>query len=117
MLKDSILKFLKIDGILSNLSGYVEARVELLKIEIREDIVKALTKVSIFLLLTFAFTLFILFSSVALAYLIGRNLGMEAGFGIIAGAYFLVGLILFLFRESIGHWLEKHILEITKKKK
>ncbi|MBL7859235.1 MAG: phage holin family protein [Cyclobacteriaceae bacterium] len=116
MLKDTILKFLKLDGILSNLSGYVETRIELLKIEIREDIAKALAKISLFILIAFVFVLFVLFSSVALAYILGRNLGIETGFGIVAGCYFLAGLLLFLFRKRIGHWIEKHVLEITKKK-
>ncbi|MDZ7646792.1 MAG: hypothetical protein U5K54_06180 [Cytophagales bacterium] len=41
-IRDTLFKFLRIDHLVDNLSGYVEARVELLKIEIREVCSKVL---------------------------------------------------------------------------
>lgn len=43
-IKDTILKFLRLDNLASNVTGYVETRVKLLKIEIKEDVAKVLSK-------------------------------------------------------------------------
>ena len=39
-IKDSIFKFLRLDNLVENLSGYVETRIELVKLEVREEIAK-----------------------------------------------------------------------------
>jgi uncharacterized membrane protein YqjE len=117
MLKDSLIKFFKLDGIASNLTGYVETRMELLKIEIKEDVARGVSKVVIFVVLAFAFTLFVFFLSMALAYKLGEYVGAWGGFAIIAGAYLLVALILYTMRDTLSHKIEKQVLEITKKRK
>ncbi len=116
MLKNSILKFLKLDGLIESLTGYVETRVELLKIEVREDIAKALAKLSLFLVLAFSFIVFLLFTSIALALWIGEALGLVLGFAIIAGLYFLIALTCLLFKKAISKNLEKTLLDIVKEK-
>ena len=42
MLKDTLAKFFKVDSLIENLTGFVETRVELLKIEVKEDFAKGL---------------------------------------------------------------------------
>lgn len=117
MLKDSLMKFFKLDGMIGNLTGYIEARMELLKIEIREDISKGISKVVVFILLAFTATLFMFFVSMAVAYKLGEYVGAFGGFAIIAGVYLALALVLFLMRESLGHRIEKQVMEITKKRK
>src|SRR5688572_19056857 len=117
MLKDALLKFFKLDGIATNLTGYVETRIELLKIEIKEDIARGLSKALIFVVLAFAFTLFTFFASMAVAYKIGEYLSVASGFAIVGGLYLLIAISLFLMRESITQRIEKQVLNITKKRK
>jgi uncharacterized membrane protein YqjE len=117
MLKDSLIKFFKLDGIASNLTGYVETRMELLKIEIKEDVSKAMARVVMFILTAFALTLFIFFISMALAYKLSEFVGFSGGFAITAGIYLLGGLILYFNRESISRRIEKQVMEISKKRK
>lgn len=101
----------------SNLTGYVEARMELLKIEIKEDVARGVSKVVVFVVLAFAFMLFLFFISVASAYWIAESLGTPAGFAIVSGVYLLIAIILFVKREEISHKIEKQVLEVTKKRK
>ncbi len=115
MLKDTLLKFLKLDGLVNSLTGYIETRIELVKYELKEDIAKAIAKVSILLFLALLFTFFILFSSVAVAIKIGESMGSFAGFGIVAGFYLLVLLVILLLREPISKNLEKKLKDIITK--
>jgi hypothetical protein len=117
VLKDSLLKFLKLDSVIENLTGYVEARIELTKMEIREEIAKALSKVALFILMGAVFTLFVVLISVAFAHLIGKYIGAFGGFAAIAGFYLLLGLLLFAFRNAINEKLQEYLAENMKKKK
>src|SRR5688572_10241369 len=55
MLKDTLSKFFKVDSLLGNLTGYVETRVELLKIEVKEDVAKGLAQAVSYLFIAFVF--------------------------------------------------------------
>jgi uncharacterized membrane protein YqjE len=111
MLKDTLLKLFKLDGLVNNLTGYVETRIELLKYEIKEDIAKTIARLTLVLLTAMFFTFFLLFMSVSLALLIGEELGTVAGFGVVAGFYFVLMLVIVGFRHSINKALEKKIKE------
>lgn len=117
MLKDSILKFLKLDSLIENLTGYVETRIELTKMEIREDLAKALSNVLLFILLGVVFTLFVILISIALAHLIAKSIGAIGGFAVVAGFYLLLGLLMFAFRGAIIEKLQDQLVQIMKKKK
>jgi uncharacterized membrane protein YqjE len=117
VLKDSILKFLKLDTLIEHLTGFVETRIELMKLEIKEEVAKAMARVLILGILIAVFTLFIMLMSMAVAFKIGESLGLFGGFAIVAGFYLLVGVLLVTMRESIRETLEKQLGEIMKKKK
>lgn len=117
VLKDSVLKFLKLDSLIENITGYVEARIELTKLELKEDVAKTLSKVLLFILMGAVFTLFIVLISVAVAHLIAESLGASAGFAIVAGFYLLVSVLIFAFRETIGEKLQGYLVDAMKKKK
>jgi hypothetical protein len=101
MFKDTLSKFFKVDSLLNNLAGYVESRVELLKVEAKEDLAKALAKAVSYFLIGFISALFLTFISVALALLIGHSLGNFVGFSIVAGIYFITAVILWFSREKL----------------
>jgi uncharacterized membrane protein YqjE len=111
MLKDTLLKFFKLDGLVNNLTGYVETRIELLKYEIKEDTAKAFARLALVLLTALFFTFFLLFISVSVALKIGETLGTAIGFTLVAGFYFVLMLIIVLFRDSISKALEEKIKE------
>jgi hypothetical protein len=117
VLKDSILKFLKLDTLIENLTGYVETRIELTKMEIREDLAKGLSKFLLFILLGAVFTLFVILISIAVAHLLAKSVGAFGGFAIVAGFYLLLGLLLFAFRGAIIEKLQDQLVQIMKKKK
>ena len=116
-LKDTVFKFLRLEGLMSSLTGYIESQIELFKLEIREDIAKAISKAIVFFaLLLFGF-LFLLFFSLGLAHYINSFFEeIYAGYWIVAGIYGLAFLIFLLFRKSIDRNFEKHFLEMIKRK-
>jgi uncharacterized membrane protein YqjE len=116
MLKDSLLKFFKLDGIASNLVGYVETRMELLKLELREDLARGLSRVIVFILLAFIATLFIFFISMALAYKLGEYIGEFGGFAVVAGIYLVAGIVFYTTRDRVSQLIEKQVMDMTKKK-
>jgi len=116
MLKDRLLKFLKLDGLIETLSEYFETRVELLKVEIKEDVIKLISKILVGLGVAFTVVFFLLLISFAAAYAISTRLGIPTGFVIVAGFYLLVTVLLFLFREPIISKLEKILMEAMQKK-
>lgn len=117
MLKDTLSKFFKVDSLLGNLTGYVETRVELLKIEVKEDVAKGLAQAISYLLIAFVVALFITFISIALALLLGQRLGNIAGFSIVALIYLIVGAILWSRREKLIARMEQKLSFLLKKKK
>lgn len=115
-IKDSIFKFLRIDSLVENLSGYVETRVELVKIEIREEIAKVLSLGMMVAALIVLALLFLVFLSIGVAnYLNDYFHDSSSGFWIVAAVYGLLGLVIALFRKSIGRYFEKYLIEQAKR--
>ena len=117
MLKETILKFLKMDSLIEHVTGYVETRIELLKIEMKEELAKTLSKALVYLVIAGMVMLFVLLISMAGAYKIAESVGTSGGFTIVAAIYLLVGLIVFAFRNSITEKLESRFQEKMNKKK
>ncbi len=116
-ISETILKFLKLDNFVNSLTGYVEARLELLKSEIREDIAKAIANAMVIVALFLMGFLFLIFFSVGLAHFINRYFEASfAGYWTVAGLYALIFLLLLVFRKSILSYFEKHFKFLTKHK-
>lgn len=117
MLIDSISKMLKLDGLIESVKKYIETRIELLKIEIQEDVAKAVAHGLIYLLMGTGFVLFIFFMSLALAMLLGEYLGFFWGFTIVGGLYLLLALTLYLFRKPLIEKIDENVLAGFKSRK
>jgi uncharacterized membrane protein YqjE len=115
MLKDSLLKLVKLDGLVNSLTGYIEARLDLFKYEIKEDVAQGVANALVFLLLALLAGLVIAFTSTTVALLIGEHLGNAAGFACVAGFYLLLTLLLLAFRKPITHRLEARVKQLLKK--
>jgi uncharacterized membrane protein YqjE len=117
VIKESIAKFLRLDGIMSNLTGYIEARIELMKIEVTEDLAKAISRAAVYLLIGLASMFFILFISIAVAFKIGESTSLFTGFSVVACFYVVIGGALWLSREVVRKKVEHQMIENIKHKK
>lgn len=109
MIKETILKLLKLDGLMGSLTGYFEGRIELMKYELKEDLARGLAKISMLMLAALLFTFFLIFVSMAIAFKLSESMGTFGGFGIVAAFYFVLLVSIILFRNAIGKNLEKKL--------
>lgn len=115
-IKDSIFKFLRLDNLIEHLSGYFETRVELMKIEIREEMARVISNGLMVGVLFLLGMLFLVFFSIGMAlYLNHRLESASAGFWIVSGIYGASGLILGLFHKNIGRFFEHYLIEKAKR--
>lgn len=94
----------------------METRVELLKIEVKEELSKGLAQVISYLFIAFIAAVVVIFVSIAFALLLGERLGNPAGFSIIAIVYFVIGVVLWYKRAKIIARLERKLSLLLKKK-
>ena len=111
MWKESILKLLRLDNLVNNLTDYVETRLELVKLEVKEEIAKAIARITIMIFVMMAFTLFIIFISITLALWLATFWGYVMGFGAVALFYFLMLIIVLALRQTVSAALEEKLKE------
>ena len=99
--KKGLFSFLNFDSIVENLSGYVEKRIELFKIEMKEDVALGAARLLIMLVLSLALFMLILFLSLGGAVLLNRILESDSlGFLLVAGFYLLIFMLFFLLKDT-----------------
>lgn len=116
-IKDSIVKFLRLDNLISNLTGYVETQVKLAKLEVRDEVAKILSRgLVIGSVILFSF-LFLLFFSVGMAhYLNGVFEQPFIGYWLVAGFYALPCLLFLIFNKPISVYFEKYFAKHLRNK-
>src|SRR5437868_15446995 len=98
----SIFKFLRLDNLIENLSGYVETRLELLKLEVREEIIKLISHGLMIGVCVLLGLLFLIFLSIGLANYISTYYGTTfTGYWIVSGAYAIICLIIILLLKTL----------------
>jgi uncharacterized membrane protein YqjE len=117
VLKEGIAKFLKLDSLVSHLTGYVEARFELIKYEFKEDASKVLAKAAVYAMVVFAAAFFLLFISVALALWLTAYFGQVGAFATVAGVYLIVVIVILLNKERLSSGIEEKIKVMLKQTK
>lgn len=117
MIKDSLAKFFKVDSLISNVTGYVETRIELLKVEAQEEISKSLSSALVYGVIAFTAALVLIFFSIGVGIWISNSLGGFVGFSIVAGFYLLVTIVLIIKREALTRRVENEIRSSQKTKK
>ncbi|MBX2897630.1 MAG: phage holin family protein [Cyclobacteriaceae bacterium] len=116
-IKDTIFKFLRLDNLVDNLSGYLETRLELFKIEIREDVARVLAQALMATTILLLLLLFLLFFSVGLAHFLNSYFERPyIGYWIVAGIYGVPGFIFIIFRKKISQAFEQHMTTLMKRK-
>jgi len=105
-----ILSFLKVDSIIDDLTAIVEAKIELFKIELKEEAAKVASKVISVIVLAVLVFLIVLFLSFTIANFFNELLESNYwGYAIITGFYFLLLIGFKIFK--IGDKLEIKIEE------
>lgn len=100
--KSRLFKFLKIDSIIENLTGLIETRLELAKIELKEELAKIAARVIAMVVFSFLAVMIIIFFSIWLATFLNSVLAsMWAGYAIVTGFYLLILILLIVFRVHI----------------
>lgn len=116
-IKDSIFRFLKLDNLIEHVSGYIDSRVELLKVEIREDVAKVLARALMACAVLFLALLFLLFFSVGFAHYLNTLFESPyTGYWIVAAIYGLPCIGFIVFRKDISRYFERYMKEIIKRK-
>jgi uncharacterized membrane protein YqjE len=101
--KKGIFSFLKLDRIINNLIGFVENRIELLKLELREEAAETGAK----LLILASFAILLLFLTIFLSFFLSDYLNdiLESrywGYGIVSGFYLFLILLLALLQKPLN---------------
>ncbi|MCH8231388.1 MAG: phage holin family protein [Bacteroidetes bacterium] len=115
--RKGLLSFFNIDSIIDNMSGYIENKIALLKIEIKEDMAIAGARILIMLVLALFMFMIILFLSIGAGALFNMMLGNDyLGYFIVAGFYLILFMIFGLMHKKLGieQKFEKIILKILK---
>lgn len=116
-IKDTIFKFLRLDNLVDNLSGYLETRLDLFKIEVREEVAHVLAQALMITSILLLSILFLLFFSVGLAHFLNSYFEQPfIGYWIVAGIYGVPCLIFIIFRKKIGHAFEQYMATLMKRK-
>src|SRR5688572_25544892 len=107
-LKEILLKFFKLDSIVEHVNGYLESRVALIKLEIREEVASVLSRGFIILMMFLIGFLFIVFLSIGVAQYLNVQLGSDyQGFMYVSGVYGLALLLVIVFRRGLLRTFEK----------
>ena len=117
-IKDSIFKLLRLDNLMGSLTGYVETQAQLLKLEVREEVAKILSRGLVLVTVALLASLFLLFFSIGLAHFLNEFFARPyLGYWIVAGIYGLPCLLFLLFRKSISSAFENYFAKHIKLKK
>lgn len=116
-IKDTLFKLLRLDNLVENLSGYVETRVQLLKIEIREDVAKVLSRGLVHaVILLFGFLFFIFFSLGMAQYISSLFSDTYSGYWIVSGFHLLAFLVFWAVRKRADRAFESYFSKMIKRK-
>lgn len=102
-LKTRILNLLNIDSIIDSFSHYVEKKLELLKLELKEDAAHIASRVIVLVVLGLIGFLLVLFLSITGGILLNEALESSwLGFALISLFYLLIFLSILILRKPLG---------------
>lgn len=101
-MENKFLKFLKLDGLLDGLKGYIETRIQLLKLELQEKAANVIT-IAIFIgLLIFCGLMMLMFLSLALGNYLNELFGNSYMGFCVLGVFYLIMVIILIMNVSKG---------------
>jgi hypothetical protein len=101
--KKGLLNLLGIGTIIDQLKALVNTRMQIIKLELKDELAKSFAKALIGVMLFFILFIAVLFLSIAVSIYLGYILeNYFYGFGLMAAFYFIIFIILYLFRNKFG---------------
>ena len=101
-IKDEVFRLLGIDSLIRSLSDYVEARVELVKMEVRDEISRHLSRFFVVLLTLLLFFMAFGFLSITAGLYLNEILESSwQGFLMVGIGYLVLAILILLFREHL----------------
>ena len=95
MMENKLFKFFKLDGLLESLKGYIDARLQLLRMDLEEKASGIIASLFFVVLLAFSFIMMLIFLSLALGnYLNSIFHSSYLGFALLGLFYFVLVVIL-----------------------
>ena len=102
MIESKIFKFLKLDSLLDGVKGYIDARIQLFKLEMQEKAANVLTSVIFIVMVVFCGLMTLVFLSLALGNFLNEVFGNTyLGFCVL-GLFYLIMLIVLGINISKG---------------
>lgn len=105
---------------MENLTGYLEDKAELYKLEFKEELAYILSKFLIMLLMSFVFLVFFVFATITLGNYLNYLLkSTYYGHLIITGFYLIVFVLIYIFkdRDSFRGFMEDRLYNLMKSRK
>lgn len=100
------------------LENYLENRVLLLKMQMTEKTGRLVGKLVVLLVLVILVAVILFFASFMAAYYLAEVTGsLMTGFGIVAGGYLLVFVLVWLFRNKLGRSVTDTVIQILLKER
>lgn len=97
-----MMKFLKLEGLLESVKGYIDTRMQIVKLEFHEKTANAITSLLFIFLAGFMGLMMMLFVSLALGYYLNYLLNSNyLGFAIMA-LFFLIMVVIFAVNINKG---------------
>ena len=115
--KEKILKLLKLENLFESVSGYVESKLELFKMEIREEVNGIVARILVFVIIGLCFLLFLILASIGLAWYLGTLVGLTGGIFIVAGFYLLLFALMIAFREQVSDGIHNMVMGMVRASK
>ena len=116
-IKERLLKFLRLDEMIKNVSGYVESRIALVQLEIREEVARILSRGLMIMILFMVGFLFVLFLMLGLAQYLNAVMESQfAGYMIVALFFGILLFSLIIGRKGFFKLVEKQFVELIKNK-
>jgi len=99
----NFLDIFRVKNIVNALIGFIETKVELYKIQFKEEIAKALSTLALVIVFSMVGMLFILFLSHFISRLLNDIFDSDyLGFMIVTGFYFVSGIVVYFLRRRIA---------------
>ena len=110
LLKDEVFRLLGIDNLVKSFTEYVEARVALIKKEIRDELAHQISRIVVMVFMMLIGLLTIVFLSIALGFWLSELMGSSTyGFLSVGGIYLLFSLLLWLGRDRASDALAENL--------
>ena len=114
--KNPIFELFQVDKLIENISGYIETRLELFKLDIQEGLAKILANLAFFSILLLLVLIVLIFISMTVSFYLNKALDSSfLGFGIVALFYLLLLVLFILFSKKNMEVITSRIQKIIDK--